>query len=63
MTGFYNTVNDRELTRVEELLKNEGIEFTLRAFGKDTVVKEILVAEEDLVFADKLICENASLLR
>jgi hypothetical protein len=55
MASFYDTVNDSDLKRIEGLLKKGGIEYTLRAFGKDTALKEIQVAEEDLADAEMIL--------
>lgn len=53
MARFYDTVNDSDLMRVEGLLKNGGIEYTLRVLGKESpLMKEIMVAEEDFAAAE-----------
>lgn len=52
MASFYDTVNDSELRRVEGLLTKGGIVYTLRVLGNDKAMKEIQVAEEDLVDAE-----------
>ena len=56
MASFYDTVNDSELRRVEGLLTKGGIVYTLRVLGNDKTMKEIQVAEEDLVDAEWILC-------
>lgn len=58
MASFYDTVNDADLRRVEELLKKGGIVYTLRAIGTGTALKEIQVAEEDLADAERILCSS-----
>ena len=56
MTRFYDTVNDSDLMRVEGLLKNGGIAYSLRVLGGDTtVMKEIEIAEEDFAAAESIL--------
>jgi hypothetical protein len=56
MARFYDTVNDSDLMRVEGLLKNGGIAYSLRALGGGTtLLKEIEVAEEDLAAAEGIL--------
>ena len=52
MTRFYDAKNDYELDSVSEALESGGIEFTVQADG---LVREILVAEEDLPQAEELV--------
>lgn len=59
MASFYDTVNDTDLKRVEGLLKKGGIAYILRAVGKDTSLKEIQVAEEDLAEAEQIFSGSA----
>lgn len=54
MARFYDAVDSAELSRIEAMLNNYGIEYTLES-GKDSSVSEILVAEEDLAFAESLL--------
>lgn len=55
MASFYDTVRDSDLQRVEGLLKKGGIGYTLRAIAGETTLKEIQVAEEDLVDAERIL--------
>ncbi len=48
-------MNDSDLSRVEGLLNSGGIEYSLRILGDGSELKEILVAEEDLVCAEWLL--------
>jgi len=54
MERFFDAVNSSELAKMETMLKNGGVEYALR-FGADDVVREILVAEEDLAYAESLL--------
>lgn len=58
MASFYDSVNESDLKRVEGLLKKGGIVYNLRAVGKDTTLKEIQVAEEDLEVAERILCSS-----
>jgi len=58
MARFYDAVNSSELATIEAMLKNGGVEYTLSP-GKDSSVCEILVAEEDLAFAESLLSSPA----
>ena len=61
MARFYDTVNYSDLRRVESLLKKGGIEYTLQVLGDEsTLMKEILVAEEDLADAERLLYSTSS---
>ena len=55
MARFYDTANDSDLARVEELLNSSGTAYSLRILGKESSLKEILVAEEDLANAEWLL--------
>jgi hypothetical protein len=55
MARFFDTLNKRELARVEHILKGKGIEYRILKAGSESPVNEILVAEEDLVYADLLL--------
>ena len=62
MARFYDAVSDSSLRRVEELLKNGGIEYSMRVLEGDsalTRIREIQVAEEDMAAAEQLICGNS----
>lgn len=61
MARFYDAVNSSELAKIEAMLKNGGVEYTLSP-GKDSVC-EILVAEEDMVFAESLLSAPAESVR
>lgn len=53
MARFYDSIDRKDLKRVEELLKKGGIEYTLQMVGKKSeLVKEIQVAEEDFAAAE-----------
>lgn len=56
MARFYDSANESDLKRIEELLKKGGIEYSLRPL-KDTMVlmQEIDVAEEDLAAAERIL--------
>jgi len=59
MARFYDTVNESELQWLEGILNKGGIVYTLRVLEDDvTLLKEIMVAEEDLAEADKLLYEK-----
>lgn len=56
MSRFYDSLDSRELARVEQFLKKGGIEYTVRrAVDGSRIINEIFVAEEDLVYADALL--------
>jgi len=61
MARFYDAMDSSELARIETLLKNGGVEYTLS--GADDGVREILVAEEDLAFAERLISSSGKSVR
>jgi len=53
MARFYDAVDSSELARIEAILKHGGVEYSLRSGTND--VSEILVAEEDLTYAESLL--------
>lgn len=56
MARFYDSVNDSDLKRVEGLLKQRGIEYSLQILREGaTVMKEIRVAEEDMAAAEGML--------
>jgi hypothetical protein len=55
MASFYDTANDSDLARVENLLSNSGTAYSLRILGNESPLKEIMVAEEDLTYAEWLL--------
>jgi len=58
MARFYDTASDLELDRIEALLTNHGIGYRLnQVAGTIPALQEFIVAEEDLVFAEQLLCE------
>ncbi len=57
MARFYDAVNSSELARIEAVLKSGGVEYSL---GSEDVVSEILVAEEDLAYAESLLTAAGS---
>lgn len=60
MARFYDTLDSKELDRVEHILAFGGIGYTVQPAGRDSPVNEILVAEEDLVYADMLLSSQSS---
>lgn len=62
MARFYDAVDSSELARIEAMLKNGGVEYTLSS-GTDSSVSEILVAEEDLAFAENLLSSTGEPVR
>jgi len=55
MARFFDTLDSKELERVENILTSGGIGFATLTARKGPPVKEILVAEEDLVYAEILL--------
>ena len=55
MARFYDTLDKKELERVGNILTSGGIGFAVQAARKGPPINEILVAEEDLVFAEMLL--------
>ncbi|HZV81020.1 MAG TPA: DUF2007 domain-containing protein [Geobacteraceae bacterium] len=55
MARFYDAVNSSELARIENILKNGGVEYSLGPGAVDGGVREILVAEEDVAYAERLL--------
>lgn len=58
MTRFYDSLDNGELKKVQHILNLGGIEYTLQTGVGDSAMSEILVAEEDLVFADALLSSH-----
>ena len=56
MARFYDSMNELDLMRVEDLLKKGGIEYSLKILGNGERLKEIQVAEEDLEAAEEILC-------
>lgn len=54
MARFYDVVDRSELARIEAMLKDGGIEYSLSS-GADDIISEIMVAEEDLAYAESLL--------
>lgn len=54
MERFFDAVDSGELARMETMLKRGGVEYALRP-GPDDVIREIVVAEEDLAYAESLL--------
>lgn len=59
MTRFYDSLDSRELARVQHILKWGGIEYTMLTAVGGSAMNEILVAEEDLVYADALLSNQS----
>jgi len=55
MARFYDTLDKKELERVENILAFGGIGYSVQTASKGPPINEILVAEEDLVFAEMLL--------
>jgi hypothetical protein len=55
MSGFYDAANRAELERIEALLRRGGVEYSLRTVPGSRGMNEILVAEEDLFYAESLL--------
>jgi len=56
MVLFYDPANEADLERVIKLLEKNGIEFFLKEEAeKGLASRQIHVAEEDLVFAERLL--------
>ena len=60
MARFYDTANNSDLMRVESILKKGGIVYTLRTLEDGSALKEILVAEEDLADAERILLSAAA---
>ena len=58
MARFYDTTNDADLSRVEGFLKRGGIGYYFREMGGRSPIKEIVVAEEDMAYAEELLSEG-----
>jgi hypothetical protein len=61
MAKFYDTLDTMELDRVEHILAFGGIGYTIQPARKGAPVNEILVAEEDLVYAEMLLSNNGGI--
>ena len=55
MARFYDAGNDADLARVEGALRRGGIRYYFRDNRENTAMKEIMVAEEDMVHAAELL--------
>lgn len=55
MAKFYDVATGAELARIEALLQHCGIEYTIGVRAEGEFIKEILVAEEDLPYAESLL--------
>jgi hypothetical protein len=64
MVRFYDALKEPEFSVVIDLLKKHGIEFALTPRPQpDIGEKEILVAEEDVPFAEELVRQAREELR
>jgi hypothetical protein len=55
---FYDPKDERELERVESILRHGGIEYAVRRYGgAGGTFREIQVAEEDLPRAEELLVQ------
>jgi hypothetical protein len=59
MARFYDAMSDSDVSRVTDLLKEGGIEYSMQIMGDGAHLKEILVAEEDLAAAERLLSTPA----
>ena len=59
MARFYDAISDSDTSRITDLLKEGGIEYSIQILGDGVHLKEILVAEEDLAAAEELLCTPA----
>jgi hypothetical protein len=57
MARFYDAADSAELARIEAVLKKGGVEYSLS--GADDFINEILVAEEDLAYAERLLVQES----
>ncbi|GFE62840.1 hypothetical protein [Geobacter sp. AOG2] len=55
MARFYDAMSDSDARRITDLLKEGGIEYSLQILGEGAKVKEVMVAEEDLAAAERLL--------
>ncbi len=56
MARFYDPKDERDLARVEAILRQGGIEYAVRRAGdRNRAFREIQVAEEDLPRAEELL--------
>jgi len=55
MARFYDALSESDARRITNLLKEGGIEYSMQILGEGTRVKEIMVAEEDLAAAERLL--------
>lgn len=56
MTLFYDPANEEDLERIEQILKNGGIEYVLRHEPETGLGPfQVHVAEEDLPLAEELL--------
>lgn len=60
MAGFYDSANSAEIERIEAILRRGGIEYSLCSVPGSGGMNEILVAEEDLFYAESLLISAGS---
>lgn len=58
MVKFYDAKTEADLSRVEAVLKQAGIEYCVSSMTERVVSGEIEVAEEDLPKAEELLLKN-----
>jgi hypothetical protein len=62
MVRFYDAKDEKDLARVESLLKQGGVEYFLAPVSKeDGMSLEIEVAEEDVPRAEEMLQKNRTL--
>jgi hypothetical protein len=59
MARFYDAMSDLDASRVTDILKEGGIEYSMLILGDGAHLKEIMVAEEDLATAERLLSTPA----
>lgn len=61
MARFYDTLDDADFKRVEYLLQKGGVVYSVQLSKDDAkLMKEILVAEEDIAVAEKILCGSST---
>jgi hypothetical protein len=55
MARFYDTGDESDLARVEGVLRRGGIGYFCQDSREDPALKEIMVAEEDILLAEELL--------
>ncbi|KAF0220746.1 MAG: hypothetical protein FD174_1070 [Geobacteraceae bacterium] len=61
MSKFYDPWDEHDLARVEGILKNGMISYSLKRGIPGASLKEIHVAEEDMAMAEELLQQKAAI--